>query len=194
MVSHLSFCGVCSYPSESPFKSAHRILLFLWDFGQPMKKRTGKGGTLKTRLFSTAAVIVLVIAGLLPLAGCGKKTETGGGPDTVVVKFFEASLAEDADLAYELLSRESRGEVEDKKELVEGFSESLDSYSVGHPDISGDKARVPVTLKLKAFESELKFDMILITEDGAWRISMPESEAEMEKAMEEIFKGIEPPD
>ncbi len=99
---------------------------------------------------------------------------------------------EDADTAFKLLDRESQAEVGDKSQLVEGFSESIDSYSVGHPDISGDKAWVPLTLKLKAFESELKFNMILVTEDGAWRISLPESEAEMEKAMEELFKEIEP--
>lgn len=129
----------------------------------------------------------------LAVTGCGKEPGITGGPDTVVVRFFEAALSRDAETAYGLLSLESQGKVEDKKELVEGFAESIESYSAGHPEISGEKARVPVTLDLKAFEQELKFDMVLVTEDRAWRIDLTESEAELEKAMEEFFQRVEPP-
>lgn len=131
--------------------------------------------------------------GSLVLLGCGGKAEVTGGPDTVVVKFMEAALAEDADTAFHLLDRESQAEVGDKEQLVEGFSESIESYSVGHPEVSGERARVPLSLKLGAFEQEVSFGMILVTEDGAWKISLAESEAEMEKAMEEFFQEVQPP-
>lgn len=111
----------------------------------------------------------------------------------MVVKFYEAAMAKDADTAFKLLDRQSQAEVEDKEQFVTGFSESIETYSVGHPEVSGEKAKVPVSLKLKPLEHELKFDMILVLEDGAWRISIPESEAEMMKARDQLFKQIEPP-
>jgi len=162
-------------------------------WGVTPKVRRRKEGVLRNRVIPIVAVCALALSVLLAVTGCGKEAETKGSPDTVVVRFFEASLAKDADTAYGLLSRESQGEVEDKKELVEGFAEIIDSYSAGHPEVSGEKARVPVILKLKAFEQDLEFDMILVTEDGAWRIDLPESEVELEKAMERFFQEVEPP-
>lgn len=148
---------------------------------------------MKPRPSFVAVLSVLVILVSLVIAGCGDKAEVTGGPDTVVVKFMEAALAEDADTAFQLLDRESQAEVGDKRQLVEGFSESIESYSVGHPEVSEERARVPLSLKLKAFEPEVSFGMILVTEDGAWKISLAESEAEMEKAMEEFFQEVQPP-
>ncbi len=128
----------------------------------------------------------------LQFTGCGEKAEVSGGPETVVVRFFEASIAGDADTSYDLLTEASRSGISDRRELVEGFSESIDSYSVGSPKITGDRALVPVNLKLKALEPVVSFDMVLLAENGLWRISLPDSEAEMEKAMEGILKEVTP--
>ncbi|MBC7254288.1 MAG: hypothetical protein H5T72_10020 [Actinobacteria bacterium] len=148
---------------------------------------------MRYKILVAAVVFILAALCLSFPSGCGRKVDLTGGPDTVVVKFYEAAMAKEADTAFKLLDRESQAEVENKEQFVAGFSESIGSYSVGHPEVSGEKAKVPVTLKLKPLEHELRFDMVLVLEDGAWRISMPESEAEMMKARERLFKEIEPP-
>lgn len=148
---------------------------------------------MRHRILVIAVVLILAALFLSFPSGCGRKADLAGGPDTVVVKFYEAAMAKDADTAFKLLDRQSQAEVEDKEQFVTGFSESIETYSVGHPEVSGEKAKVPVSLKLKPLEHELKFDMILVLEDGAWRISIPESEAEMMKARDQLFKQIEPP-
>lgn len=147
---------------------------------------------MKRRILNICLLTSLLFSCLLLFFGCGEKVAVSGGPETIVVKFFEASLAGDADTAYNLLTEASKAEIKDKGELVKGFSESIDSYSAGSPKVSDNKARVPVTLKLKAFESNLSFDMILMLENGLWRISLSESGAELEKAMEELFKDFAP--
>lgn len=127
----------------------------------------------------------------LAVVGCG-----GGGssdsPEQVVEKFIKATIAGDADTAYSLISEDSKDEIETKEQLVEGVGEGVSDYSVGGASVSGDTAKVAASLTLKDLEFEMKFDMILVKEDGAWKIDLAQTQTEMEKTIEEFMKDFEP--
>ncbi|NPV58703.1 MAG: DUF4878 domain-containing protein [Actinobacteria bacterium] len=127
----------------------------------------------------------------LVVVGCG-----GGGssdsPEQVVEKFVKATMAGDADTAYSLISEDSKDEIESKEELVEGVGEGVSDYSVGGASVSGDTAKVATSLTLKDIDFEMKFDMILVKEGGAWKIDLAQTQTEMEKALEEFMKEFEP--
>jgi len=141
-----------------------------------------------------AVIILLVLAlaaAMLAFAGCG-----GGGssdtPEQVVEQFLSASMEENADAAYELISEDSKSELEDKESLVAGFSEGVDGYEVGTATISGDEARVPVSFNLAGLEAAVEFDMVLVKEDGAWKIAVADTNLEAEKALEELMQQLQP--
>ncbi len=121
------------------------------------------------------AVTLLVLAlsvSVLAFAGCGGGGDAGS-PEEVVEEFMAATLAEDAEAVYGLLSADSQAEVTDKEELVAGSADAIDSYEVGEATISGDEARVPTSIVLAGLESSLDFEVVLLKEDGAWRIPCP---------------------
>lgn len=125
-------------------------------------------------------------------AGCGGGGDKSATPEEVTEKFVKAAMAGDADTAYSLISESSKGEIEDKEELVEGVGEGVSEYSVGKASISGDTAKVATSLTLKDLDFEMKFDMVLVKEGGAWKIDLAQTQAEMEKAVEEFMKDFEP--
>ncbi len=131
-------------------------------------------------------------AAVLVAAGCGGGDKSAT-PEQVVEKFVKAAMAGDADTAYSLISESSKGEIESKEELVEGVGEGVSEYSVGGASISGDTAKVATSLTLKDLEFEMEFDMILVKEGGAWKVDLAQTQAEMEKAVEEFMQNFELP-
>lgn len=144
-----------------------------------------------------SAVILLVLAlslSMLALAGCGGSSESSDSPEKVVEKFMQGTLAEDADAVYELLSEDSQVEVTDKEDLVAGSADAIDSYTMGKAEISGDEARVPVSIVLKELDTTIEFDVVLLKEDGSWKISLSETGASMDEAFEKLFEDMELPE
>jgi len=144
------------------------------------------------------AVTLLVLAlsvSVLAFAGCGGGGNGGDAdsPEKVVEEFMAATLAEDAETVYGLLSADSQAEVTDKEELVAGSKDAIDSYEVGEATISGDEARVPTSIVLAGLESSLDFEVVLLKEDGAWKISLSETGASMDEAFDELMGDIEVP-
>lgn len=142
------------------------------------------------------AVIILLALALLATAyafvGCGGGDD--GNPEQVVENFLEASTDGDADAAYDLLTEADKNEIVDKDELVEGFTEGVDSYEVGKTTVSGDEARVPINIRLAGSELDLAFDMILLKENGSWKISLADTETEMQVAFDKLMEGYELPE
>ncbi len=123
-------------------------------------------------------------------AGCGGGSSKS--PDQVVNDFLQASMDENVDAAYAMLTQESKDELGSKEDLS-GLSGDIGSYDVGSAKISGDEAKVPVTMEIKDSGYEMEFDMVLVKEDGAWKISLSATEVEMEKALDELMQEIELP-
>ncbi len=122
---------------------------------------------------------------ILAVAGCG-----GGGssdsPQKVVDDFLAAATSGDGDAAYGLITEESKAGVAGKSEIVEGFSEGIESCCVGEGSISGDKAMVPVVFKLDGMVMgpTFGFNVVSLKEGDAWKVSEPDPEIEMEKALD----------
>ena len=147
------------------------------------------------RIIVTLLALALTVS-VIALAGCGGDGDGGNAdpPEQVVEEFMAATLAEDAETVYGLLSAESQAEVPDKEELVAGSADVIDSYEVGTAVVSGDTARVPASLAMIGFESSLDFEVVLVKEDGAWKISLSETGASMDEAFDELMGEIEVPD
>ncbi|MEW6555144.1 MAG: hypothetical protein AB1384_12770 [Actinomycetota bacterium] len=143
-------------------------------------------------------VILLALAlsvSIPALAGCGGGSNgADDSPEQVVEEFMSATLAEDADAVYELLSEDSQAEVTDKEELVAGSADAIDSYEVGKATINGDEARVATSIALTGFEGSLDFEVVLLKEGGAWKISLSETGASMDEAFEELMGEMEIPE
>jgi hypothetical protein len=140
------------------------------------------------------AFILLLALALLATAcafvGCGGN---GDSPQQVAEGFWKALEDGDADKAYGLLSEADKAEI-GKEELVEGFAEGVESYTVGEAEVSGDTARVPMSMLLAGSGIDLEFDMVLFNENGSWKVSFIEMNKEMQKAFEELMQEYEPPE
>jgi hypothetical protein len=142
------------------------------------------------------AVIILFVMSLAATAfafvGCGGGD--GGSPEQVVETFLKASTDGDADAAYEQITKADQAEIANKEELVEGFAEGVESYDVGEATISGDTARVALNLRLAGSGIDLEFDMVLTQENGSWKVSLSDTETEMQKAFDKLMQEYEIPE
>lgn len=136
-------------------------------------------------------LVVVLLAALA--AGCGEEAGIPGGPKGTVERFLEACRDGDVQTAGLLITESSRRDVEDLDRLVEGFRRITEDYRIGSPHLSGIQARVPVTIRLTTVDTELAFDMILHQEGGSWKISIPETEVEVDKAKERVFRDFPVP-
>ncbi len=139
------------------------------------------------------SIVMLVVLALslsvLALAGCGGNGDAGG-PKDVAERFIKATLAEDADAVNELLSAEDLGNAATEEDLS-GAAELFKNAKVGSAKVSGDKAKVPVKLEIKELGMTLDFDMVLLDEDGSWKVSLTETEESMSEAFEKLFEDME---
>ncbi|MDD3718113.1 MAG: DUF4878 domain-containing protein [Actinomycetota bacterium] len=143
------------------------------------------------KIIITLLVLALSVS-VLALAGCGgSDSGDGDSPEKVVEQFMKSTVAEDADAVYDLLSEADQAEVTDKEELVAGSADAIDSYTVGKATISGDEARVPSTIVLTDLDSTLEFDVVLVKEGGAWKISLEGTGASMDDAFDKIFEDMD---
>ena len=141
-------------------------------------------------------VIIIIFMLALATTACafaGCSGGDGSSPEQVVERFLNASMDGDADTAYDQLTAADQGEIDNKEELVEGFAEGVASYDVGEANISGDTARVPLSMRIAGSEIDLEFDMILFVENGEWKISLSDTETELQKAFDELMQGYETP-
>jgi hypothetical protein len=147
------------------------------------------------KIVVTLLVLALSVS-ITALAGCGGDGNGGDAdsPEQVVEKFMAATLAEDAETVYSLLSADSQAGVTDKEELVAGSTDAIDSYEVGTSTISGDEARVPTTIVLTGMDNPLEFEVVLLQENGAWKISLSETGASMDEAFNKLMGEIEVPE
>jgi len=128
------------------------------------------------------ALWLLGTAAFFSAAGCGVEPVREEEPEKAVQLFLQTSMEENAEAAYNLITEESKKGIRDKNELVSGFAETFSSFSVGVAQISGNKARVPVDLEVKSFQEYLSFEVVVEKEGDAWKISLPETASEMERA------------
>ena len=140
-------------------------------------------------LLFSAVLAASVLAGM----GCGGGGPKSYPPEQVTEKFLQAMMDEDADAAYDLLSEESKTAVTDKEQLVMGGSQGIEGYEVGAVTISGETARVPVTLRITGMETGLDFEVFLRDENGSWKVSLPDTQTEMDRAIEELKRRFQPP-
>ncbi len=134
--------------------------------------------------------VLVLAATAYAIVGCGGGDDSS--PQQVAEGFWKALENGDADKAYDLLSESDKTQI-GKEELVEGFARSVESYSVGEAEISGNTAVIPVKTRLKNLEIDLEFDMILARENGSWKVSFSEMNNEMQKAFEEVMQQYETP-
>ena len=139
----------------------------------------------------TAALLLTVFVAFSALAftltGCGGgESGDAGDPAVVAQEFVDATMAEDADAAYELLSAASKSQLESRESLVEGTAEFIEEMNVGEATIEDDEAFVESTIKPKGFDQELSFNIVLVDENGEWKISLAETGAGMDKAIEQV--------
>ena len=141
------------------------------------------------------AVFVLLTLALAATAyacaGCGGGG--GGSPEQVAETFLRASMDGDANTAYDLLTTADRDEIENQEELVEGFAEGVQGYDIGEATISGDTARVALNIRLTGTERDIAFDMVLSQENGEWKVSLSETEVEIQKAFNQLMQEEEVP-
>lgn len=141
----------------------------------------------------TIMIVLTLALGAVATAGCGGgSTSKSEDPEAVVEQFMKATMGEDADATYELLSSESKAGVENKEELVKGASDQLGDWSVGAVSQEGDTARVKVTLKIKEAGSELTFDVVLVKEDDSWKVSLEETGKSMDEAFNKLMESSSP--
>ena len=134
--------------------------------------------------------VLALAAATLAFAGCGN----GGSsltPEQVVGEFLSAAMEGNADAAYDLITEDSKSEVGDKESLVAGFSDSVGSYEVGKATISGDRATVPVSYELQGLDTGIEFDTILKKENGSWKISLIDTNAAAEEALNELMEEFD---
>lgn len=124
----------------------------------------------------------------LSVTGCGVEAAKEEGPEKTASLFLQACMDEDAEAAYNLLTEESKRDLGDKSELVSGFAEAFSSFAVGNPETSGNRARAPVELEVRAFQRSLSFQVVLSKEGDAWKVSLPETAAEMERAYKDFMR------
>jgi hypothetical protein len=119
------------------------------------------------------------IATCLLLAACG----SGGDPASVVRGFVEAGKGGDREKALEYL-------VQDERKLSNVLvqeSPELD-YRLGRIRRDGDHRIVPVTISEAG--DRLELDMVLVREEGAWRISIERTLAlKRDTLLREVRKG-----
>jgi hypothetical protein len=144
-------------------------------------------------------VVILLIALTLGAAafawvGCGGGGTGADTPEGVVEAFLSASVEGDADAAFKLITTADQDRFTNKEDLVEGFTTGVEGYEVGPATISGDTARVPVSFQLAGLEQDFEFDMIVVDEAGAWRISISASDVEVEAAMNKLMEEVNPPE
>ncbi len=137
-------------------------------------------------------LLALALAAALVCVGCGGNGASSDSPEQVAEKLWQATIEEDADAAWELITADSQESI-GKDELVAGASESIGSYAIGEATVSGDDARVETTLVLKGLDYELVFDTVLLKEDGAWKVSLLDTQEEINAALSEMQEELETP-
>lgn len=152
---------------------------------------------MKKALAIMMAVLACIV--LLP-AGCGGGEESGPSiedvntenPVKVTEAFLAATVAGDAELAWELITELSRTTMK-KDELVEGADEFIMDFEVGTAVTDESISRVEVTMTMKEQDEEhtITFDFVLVDEDGEWKVSMGDTHLEMQKAYQEMSGGPE---
>lgn len=136
-----------------------------------------------------ALLLVLAVAAtLFAIAGCGGESSDEGGAKAAAQAFVDATLEEDADAAYELLSKESKSGVEKKEELVEGATDYFEDFTVGESEESDGTALVNVSIKIKETGQTIDFKMALVEEDGQWLIDLERTGTEMDKAFQKLME------
>jgi len=133
-------------------------------------------------------ILALVAMGLMCM-GCD------GGEDLEDAKkaaegLWQAFMEGDSDAAWEFVTAESKESV-NKENLVSGASEGVNNVILEEVTISGDEARVWTALDLEGLDRELEFDTILFREDGEWKVSLPDTEDEINDALKKIQEEID---
>jgi len=141
----------------------------------------------------TAIVLAAVLAtGILTLAaaGCGGGgSGDAKGPEAAAQAFVDATMDADADAVYELLSAPSQKKVEDKESLVEGI-DYIKGLKVGKATMKDGKAYVETKMEIREVDQDLTFNIVVVEENGVWKISLPDTEDEMDKAAEKMSEGL----
>lgn len=132
-----------------------------------------------------AAVLFLILM-LAACLGCGGGADT---PQQVAEKFVQAMLDEDGDAAWAIITAASKEGIS-KEELVEGGSEGIEDYSIGEAVTAGDEAKVKTSFVLTGLDKPMEFDMVLVREDGAWKVSLADTQAEIEKSLEALLEEL----
>jgi hypothetical protein len=135
-----------------------------------------------------AAVILLSLslATCLACLGCGSGADT---PQQVAEKFVQAMLAEDGDSAWAVITEASKEGIS-KEELVEGGSKGIEGFAIGDADTTADEARVKTSFSLTGLDRPMEFDMVLFREGGAWKVSLADTQTEIEKSLEALLEEL----
>lgn len=138
------------------------------------------------RLFVTVITLTLLFS-CLAASGCGDKKEENSEAIGIVAKFMEASMSEDADAVWELLTKSDQEKVTDRKTLVEGASEVIESWTVGAETTENGKTKVAVTFTNPEASQTITFNVVLVKEGGKLKVSMGETEASLTEAVQRLM-------
>ena len=133
-------------------------------------------------------ILALVATGLM-CTGCGGGDDPEGAKEAAE-GLWQAFMEGNSDAAWELVTAESKESV-DKENLISGASEGVNNVILEEVTISGDEDRVWTALDLQGLDRELEFDTILLKEDGEWKVSLPDTEDEINEALKKIQEEID---
>ncbi|MBN2025638.1 MAG: hypothetical protein JW854_02580 [Actinobacteria bacterium] len=133
-------------------------------------------------------VLALVFVGIMCI-GCGGGEDLEGAKETAE-GLWQAFMEGNSDDAWELVTAESKESV-NKENLISGASEGVNNVILEEVTISGDEARVWTALDMESLDRELEFDTILFREDGEWKVSLPDTENEINEALGKMQEEID---
>ncbi|MEW6553777.1 MAG: NTF2-like N-terminal transpeptidase domain-containing protein [Actinomycetota bacterium] len=139
-------------------------------------------------MMKRAAIAFLLLAlatSCLGGLGCGGADT----PEQVADKFVQAMLDEDGDAAWAVVTEASKEGIS-KEELVEGGSEGIEGYTMGDASVAGDEARVMTSFTLTGLDKPMEFDMVLFKEGGGWKVSLADTQTEIEKSLEALLEEL----
>lgn len=132
--------------------------------------------------------LLAVMLAVVSLNGCDKIMGLfggGGDPKGVADKFWASTKTGQVEKMKPFVTSNSlQGEM-----MQNNTAKTEGEYTLGTPQIQGERATIPTTLKDKGFTIDLQ--TIVVKENGQWRVDVPQTMVTMfGGAMGEMMKGM----
>lgn len=120
------------------------------------------------------------------------------GPEAVVAAFLQATYAQDTCRLRELVDSPTAARMQDDPDYRGGTGSFSNEWTLGAATIDGDRATVPVTIKLPPRvaemmkgQSQIGVTMVTVREQGQWKVDLPATRREWYDSLQRSA-GLEP--